>query len=184
VPTDVGRLFVALPVPPPVAQALVALQPTPGDGVRLLAAADFHLTLHFLGSREISPVREALQDVAGVRPSVTLTQPGQFRLNRRRRVLWIGVDSTEALTAIHAGTALALKAVGYEPESRPFRPHITLARLAASVPTVVVDAFLASSVPVAAAAFDCDRFALFRSETAPEGARYRVIESWPLGSDG
>jgi 2'-5' RNA ligase len=64
-----------------------------------------------------------------------------------------------------------LQASGLQPEERPLAVHVTLARHAAAV----------VRHPIAPAlAWHVGAFALVASELSTEGARYRVVSSWPL----
>lgn len=177
-----GRLFVALPVPRPVSTQLARLQP-PGDGgVRLVAAADMHCTLHFLGTRRIADVTDALRSVTAAGFDVRLAGLGSFSLRGGRRVLWAGIEPSEPLARLHDATAAALAAIGFEPERRAYRPHVTLARLAAGAPKGLTAGFTRGATPGLELRFRCREFALFESRTEPEGACYRVLESFALGS--
>jgi len=178
----VARLFVALPVPRSVAAILLPLRPQPSATVKPVAGADLHVTLHFLGSREIAPVRQALETVAARSFTGRLTETGSFSLRGGSKVLGVGVEAVADLVALHRQMAAALAAVGFEHESRPYRPHITLARLAARTPAHVADRFAESPLPARPVEFDCARFALFASDTKPDGARYRILDSYPLAN--
>jgi 2'-5' RNA ligase len=174
------RLFVASPLPQPVTAALAALRPDARPGVRPIDPADMHLTLHFLGHRDVEPARLAL---AGVRfPAFTLSlgRPGHFSLPGGKTILWVGIEPSDELTALHRVTAEALEPIGFEPETRPYRPHVTVARIASKPPATLVDTFDAGRLGPGPIRFECTRLALYRSETLPEGARYRVLASFPL----
>ena len=175
------RLFVAVPLPPATRDLLISLQPPAGDGIRLTAPENVHLTLHFLGQANAKLVVPALGLVAAKAFTAKLGAPGHFRLPQRKKVLWVGVEPAPPLLELHARVGAALETVGFEPERRPYVPHLTVARLAPKVPRRVVEAFERARLPADALEFDCKSFALYSSETAPEGARYRVIESYRLG---
>jgi 2'-5' RNA ligase len=176
----IARLFVALPITRPVAKALLKLQPPPSQTVKPVAEADFHITLHFLGGREIDPVRQALGTVTA-RPFVgRLNRTGHFSLRNGNEVLWVGVEAVEGLIALFRQSAAALDAVGFTPESRAYRPHITLARLAARTPASVADDFADSPLPGGPIEFECREFALYVSDYLPGVARYRIVERYPL----
>lgn len=175
-----GRLFVALPVPCPVSTQLARLQP-PGDGgVRLVAAGDMHCTLHYLGTRSITETGDALRSVVAAPFDVKVAGLGCFSLRGGRRILWAGVEPGKPLQRLHIATAAALAAIGFEPERRTYRPHVTLARLAAEAPRGLAAAFTRAPESGPALAFACREFALYESRTEPEGARYRVLESFAL----
>lgn len=174
------RLFVALPLPAPVTAALARLQPSAQDGVRPIDPADMHLTLHFLGQRNVEPVSRALGGVQFPAFALRLGSPGHFSPPGRKTILWVGIGPSAELVGLHRATGEALAALGFEPEARPYRPHVTVARMAPGLRGPLVDDFAAGSTVLDPAGFECSRFALYESETRPEGARYRVLESFPL----
>lgn len=176
-----ARLFVALPLPAGVAQAVAALRPRRAAGVRPVRRADLHITLHFLGDASAAAVEAALATVEADRFACRLGETGHFALRGGRRVLWVGIEAPPALQALHDAVGRALAPTGFEPERRRYRPHITLARLAPEAPARVVAAFEAGRAP--GRIFDCECFALYSSRTEASGARYRVIRTFPLGRD-
>jgi 2'-5' RNA ligase len=181
---EAARLFVGLQLPEAVRLALGGIQPSPREGLRPVAMADMHITLHFIGFARIRPVTGALARVVAPGFRLVLTGPGMFRMKRGRRILWIGVEPDPALIALHRLVGDALESTGFVPETRRFSPHITLARLNPKSATESVDAFLEAALPPEASAFECREFSLFSSDTTEEGARYTVIQSWPLAPDG
>lgn len=71
---------------------------------------------------------------------------------------------------------------GYEVEGRPFRPHITLARVRAPLPVERLRGLARVARSVRAAAMvRVERITLFESTLAPSGARYRRLHAAPLG---
>lgn len=175
---DVARLFVAIPVPASVSRELARLQPDPGPGVRPTAGSDMHVTLHFLGVSDVAPVCDALRSVRAPAFSLRFDRACLISTGRGKRIFWAGIEPAPLLSGLHARTAEALGAVGFRPEARAYSPHVTLARLTRKAPPDVV-ASLEATEP-APGEFECRRFALYSSMTRPEGARYDIIESWPL----
>jgi len=175
-----ARLFVAIPLPRSVTRRLVTLQPEAAKNVRPIAEPDLHVTLHFLGTAEVASVTEALASVRAHPFPIRLGEPGHFALRGRKTILWIGIEPSAAISALHAATAKALRTVGFEPETRPWQPHITLARLAGRGARHLVEAFEQTAPAEAPIGFECSQFALFESETHQEGARYRALERYPL----
>ena len=133
-PGTTQRLFVALSVPASTVAALGALQPQRAPGVRLTDPADMHITLHFLGQQDVGVIVRALSSVHA--PSCTLmpSAAGSFSLGGGRHAIWVGIELSPELLAVHAATGNALEASGFEPEPRPWVPHITLARLGPQAP--------------------------------------------------
>lgn len=130
-PGDTARLFLALQ-PPPAVQAALAAQVAawrwPADAA-VYAAADWHLTLHFIGpvSREQLP---------GLRTGLALPmQPFTLRLGTP--ALWphglavlLPRETPPPLRALHEQLAQRLQGLGLRLDARPYRPHLTLARRA------------------------------------------------------
>jgi 2'-5' RNA ligase len=110
-----------------------------------------------------------------------LGQAGVFSPGGSRTILWIGIASSDALLALHAATGAALASAGFTPEARPYVPHITVARLGAGAPADIGQGFLRPVPDPAAPEFECEAFALYASQVTSGSARYRILETWPLG---
>jgi 2'-5' RNA ligase len=125
------RLFVALDLPEPALRALSAFRDAAVDPVvwRPLDAASFHVTLAFLGQRDEADVAPCGTALAAVPVEEPLLALGRALL--LARVLSVALeDLTGGLGRLQAAVSAALSGAGlYEPETRPFRPHVTVARL-------------------------------------------------------
>ena len=89
---------------------------------------NYHLTLVFLG--ETGRAEEAAAALDRVEaPSFLLRSaaPGCFA-GRGGDIWWLGVEPLPGLMAVQAQLEAALRNAGFSPETRPYRPHITLAR--------------------------------------------------------
>jgi RNA 2',3'-cyclic 3'-phosphodiesterase len=146
-----------------------------------------HLTLKFLGSVEEADLSKltASADRAAARHSpldMTVREIGAFPNFRRARVVWIGVEQDARLELLHHDLEQACEQGGFEVEGRPFRPHVTLARIRAplSVDRLRALARAARSLKMKATVrVEC--ITLFESTLAPSGARYRRVHAAPLG---
>jgi 2'-5' RNA ligase len=172
------RVFVGIKVAPEVAGELARL----AEGlerfpVRLIAPADIHLTL-------VPPWNEASIPgaIERLRPVVNRFQPfaltfehvGYGPRPRRPRLLWAACMASDEIVALHAAL---LEAYG-QSEERPFRPHVTLARIRGN------GAAIARAHPIdrqISLAQQVDSVELFRSP--PPGERgYRILASLRLGT--
>jgi 2'-5' RNA ligase len=176
------RCFVAVLLPERVRAGLAAVcAELRGQtrGLSWVRADNLHLTLRFLGEVEpamLPHVQEAVTDAASaVAPfTVSLDGLGGFPPGRAPRVLWAGVSTGgEEMMALHTGLETALAARGIPRESRPFHPHVTLARArdprgAGGLASVLGAGPPFGEAPVAA-------LHLMRSELDPRGARYSVV---------
>ena len=169
------RLFVAIDLPDTVKDQLDALQ-THIPSARWVKRHQMHLTLFFLGETDRLPDIQAA--LAGIRArpfELTLTGVGRFpkRGKQPPRVLWAGIDAEPALAQLHHQVTTVLAEIGFEPEDRPFSPHITLARLKTREPLPEVDAFLSDHRAFRTPSITITEFVLFSSVLAPQGARYQ-----------
>lgn len=146
-------------------------------GGRPVPVANLHLTLQFLGNvsdERLAAVTAAGRAVACPHLVMTLDRTGWFEA---AQVLWLGCsEAPEALVRLAGELGQQLVAVaGLTPDPRPFRPHVTLARKVRNPPG------LRAPRPVT---WTVDGFALLESVTAPDGARYGVLEAFPAPGDG
>jgi 2'-5' RNA ligase len=176
VPEGVHRLFVAVPVPPDALDACRALidgirRGPAGRGARWVRTENLHLTLRFLGDTpadRVPAVAEAMRRAAGGTRAfeVRLAGAGAFPSSGRPRALWLGiVVGAPELGAIASAMEPPLAELGWPPEGRPFRPHLTVARTDAAS---ISDGARTASALVAAASgwqtsFTADRVVLYRS---------------------
>ena len=172
------RLFTAFPLPPEICSALAASRPAPASGVRLVASDQMHVTLHFIGEAEIGHVAELLQEVLMTPCELTLAGVGQFG---RGSVLWAAVQPHPALSQLHAAIGAALTAGDIAVESRPYRPHVTLARCKPYVPHAYLADFLQRHARLQLPPLLATRFALYSSTPTASGPLYRIERWFPSG---
>lgn len=184
------RLFLALELAPELLAALEqavaplrALEPR----IAWVDPARRHLTLRFIGEGDealAGRLASAIDGVAGRhRPfAMRLGGLGAFPNFRRARVLWIGVDGEPRLELLHHDLELACEEAGVELEGRPFRPHVTLARVRTPLDAEHARALAraARGIPFSATQ-EVAAITLFDSVLAPTGARYRRLHAAPLG---
>jgi 2'-5' RNA ligase len=172
------RLFFALwPGPDALAAATAAVQRLVPSGTGRPQRPDqLHLTLEFLGDvpePRLGSVLEAGEAAAG---SAT---PFEIVLDRlehwqRPQVLCLTASVIpEPLAALVWSLRSALSTRGFDPEKRPFRPHLTLARKVRLPPPAE------SVVPLRWAAHE---YSLVESITGPEGSRYERLSTWPMSA--
>ncbi|MFM7085007.1 MAG: 2'-5' RNA ligase family protein, partial [Hyphomicrobium sp.] len=95
------------------------------------------------------------------------------------KVLWAGLAPCEALETLARAHARAARAAGLPPERRPFKAHITLARL--KFPHIeTLTHILAQKARIKFRAFVVDSFVLFSSKPLVGGGPYVEEEVFPL----
>ena len=187
------RLFVALEIPEPVRREVARRMAGLRDRLpraKWVDPENIHLTLLFLGEtpEDRIPILSAkLRDAFAKHPplSVRLSGGGTFPPKRPARVAWIGLEAPEELAEVQSdAVAAAVEAVGFEPEERPFRPHVTLARCEPNWPRDAVDKFVATFPGEIGPPFTVDRGVLMQSKLSPRGAKYSVVEAFPMEAEG
>ena len=184
------RLFVAIDLSAALLAALdEAITPlrTLEPALAWTRAGQRHLTLKFVGDGDdtLVPRLAAAMDAAAAlhRPfAMQLGGLGAFPGFRRARVLWIGVEGEPRLELLHHDLEVAAADVGVEVEGRPFRPHVTLARMR-EVPELErarALARVARRIPFSATE-DVAAITLYDSVLAPTGSRYRRVHTASLG---
>jgi 2'-5' RNA ligase len=196
------RLFIGLALPAAIAGPLSELSAAaltgsgpPRHGLRVYPARDLHLTLCFIGEHDgVARLERALIDETRglAAPELRITGVGAFPDFDAPRVLWAGVvDETAGegrLAALHNRALTAALGSGWRRPSadaaRPFRAHVTLARLAegkqptaGAAPDVDLAAFRAVRPR---GAWVASEVGLFESDPHRTEGRYRVIADAPL----
>ena len=187
------RLFLAIepdaPTRTSISTAIDQIRSSAGDlssAFKWTAAANLHITLHFLGELPASRLPELRAALAGpidVPPFAAVTAAlGTFPGHGPPRVIWLSVgDGTEGMRRIHAGLRRRMAPVSISLDDRAFVPHFTLARTrdrdrrrARSIESVLVG--LAPPV----SRWLVDRVTLFESRLGSGPPRYEVVAHLPL----
>lgn len=185
--SDILRLFIALPLPNEVKQVLQTQQDSlklhlheHDKDIRWTTSEQWHLTLAFLGATN----RERLPQVQGAmersaKPIGTFmletTSPGAFPSLRRPSVLWLGVGGdVTSLQTLQFRLSEALSGM-LEPDDKPFKPHLTLARLKQFGLGAKVSEAFGNLPKTDAHAWTVDELCLYQSMLEPEGAKHNAI---------
>jgi 2'-5' RNA ligase len=176
------RLFVALDLPEAVRAELAAYRDTVADPAvwRPVGRDAFHVTLAFLGRRADDDAARVAALLPEHAAAPALRVAGALLLPpRRARVLTVGLEDPDGtLGGLQARVSADLAGAGlYVPERRPFRPHVTLARLRAGA-----GAPRAAPPPPPSVAFSGTAVTLYRSDLSPAGATYVPLAMRALGS--
>lgn len=141
-------------------------------GVRRVPRANLHLTLHFIGNvyfDEMACMQRQARQVEAEAFQLEIDGQGIFS---KPAVGWLGCSSVpDGLRQLHRQLGSRLQSCGFLPESRPYHPHVTVARKLESLNAE------ASFSPIA---WPVKEFALVEVQSVANGVRYRVVESYPL----
>ena len=181
-----ARLFVAVDLPGDVRSALAAWGREAADtdlALRPVGIESLHVTLAFLGHRALDDVEPLAQVVreAGGAPAELRVGEAIWLSPRRPSVLAAAIGDVSGRLGLlqQAVAAGAAEAVGWTPERRRFRPHVTGARVRRGyVPR------RGGVPPPPAATFTAGTMTLYRSHLGGRGpARYEALERVALDDD-
>jgi RNA 2',3'-cyclic 3'-phosphodiesterase len=172
------RLFLALELPAPTLDTLEAWAREHLHGGRLVPREHLHVTLAFLGRRpaaELGAIIGALREAVGAGAAIAF-EPVRWRETRSVGMIVLR-DLTSVATELATRLHERLAGLGvYEPESRPWLPHVTVLRFRERPRLDPPLPETGTFVPSGAAAF--------LSHLHPSGARYEVLESVSLTAGG
>ncbi|HVK58001.1 MAG TPA: RNA 2',3'-cyclic phosphodiesterase [Candidatus Kapabacteria bacterium] len=188
------RAFLAVKTPPEWDEKLADLQRNLkskfGSGAfRWVKPDQIHITLRFFGwlkIEEAEDLKQKLPPILKVHPPFALTCVGLgcFPNARRPRVFWAGLQGDlEMAGALQRKILAATDGYGEPPEERPFKPHLTLARLKEPDRRHVTDLEEAIS-----RGFQIDQpwkvttVLLMESHLSPKGSTYEVVAKFELGN--
>jgi 2'-5' RNA ligase len=185
-----ARLFIALDLPQDVRSGVVDWQQTAlaDPALRIVRPEALHITLVFLGyqaEKERKAIARAAFATEAEAPPVELqAEPIGVPPGKRPRLIALGANSEETL-ALQEGVQERLVAGGfYEPEKRPFWPHLTVARVKPEAPKSRKPALIRTEPhPLPEHMFRFfrpTRLVLFKSHLRRTGAEYEPMAELEL----
>jgi 2'-5' RNA ligase len=198
------RCFVALPLDEICSARLLRMQADlrrvlsndAARALRLTKPHAFHLTLRFLGdvaTQDIAPLQDALRQACEGQTSFALhlNGIGCFPHTRQPRVVWAGVGGDmDALRVLQSRVTQHTASFGEPPETRAYRPHLTLARVNAAHRQVAhqvgqaVEQLTQATTADAETPWRASEVQLIQSELGREGSRYTLLAAFPLSAPG
>ncbi|HEY5708871.1 MAG TPA: RNA 2',3'-cyclic phosphodiesterase [Solirubrobacterales bacterium] len=188
-----ARLFVALDLPGALRDGIVAWgrRELTDPALRVVLPESLHITLAFLGympEKDIERLTGIVEGLDGPAPTVEFGDPVAKPSRKRPRLLALPASSPGAVELQAELERRLVAARLYEPENRPFWPHVTVARVKSEgrgtkrprrvekAPGRLPKDLLQPTNLV--------RTTLYRSEIQPQGARYTPLAQVELSEDG
>jgi len=179
------RLFIAIELPDDVREHLVQLR----DRLKAQIAGawytrdqNLHVTLKFLGEVDERRSSELIESLSKVRIGGAIQASADkiecFPDRGPLRIVAAGFGGDlDAFAALHRAIEQRCQHLGFERETRKYRPHVTLARARPTLPSSVrkIAAETAASM-LPGPAFAVQEFALVQSRLKPQGAEYQTIQ--------
>lgn len=175
------RLFAALSIPADIAPGLIRRQHGL-EGARWRPAEAFHITLRFFGDlREdvAADLATELSQVTGEALTLELAGVGAFGEGENIHAVWAGVEDSPALRHLARTCETAARRAGLVPDTRVYRPHVTLAYLRRPSGDAVAHWIQANNL-LHSPPFTIATFGLYSSWQTDEGSRYRLEQDHPL----
>ncbi|MCY3727716.1 MAG: RNA 2',3'-cyclic phosphodiesterase [Nitrospira sp.] len=187
------RTFLAIDLPS-------SLQSAIGQNIRMVKrelpglswshSGNLHINLKFFGDTTESQVDQIRRVVE---PAIAHVSPfdlefkgfGVFPDKQSPRVLWIGLGGTlDRLVALAGCVGRAVVPLGFPEEERPFRPHLTVARVKKDHRAVgrVLDTLGTFTAPFSCGSLSVQRVTLFKSDLRPTGPVYTKL--WDVALNG
>jgi 2'-5' RNA ligase len=181
------RCFLALSLPDEVREELSELSLPEGAGIRPVWGESLHLTLLFLGEQTDSTITTlsiALQDLTVPVFTFDIRGVGCFPPRGAATVLWCGVAAPPELIALHRELGERLRnAIGFQPEERPYAPHITLARCSPSPSREALDRWYKQHQALQVGPLAASAVTLYFSQLNEQPVRYIPMATFPLKPD-
>jgi 2'-5' RNA ligase len=183
------RCFVAIELPAPIRASLADLQARLGleRVIRWTRTEQIHLTLKFLGEVPDGQVPEicstALAITAEIPPiRLEVCGAGCFPPRGPARVVWAGIAGPPPeLVACHRACEQAFAELGFPPEDREFRPHLTIGRSRDQRGTRDARSAVEGLSSFAAGSFTATEMIVFQSVLSRSGATYTPLARAEFG---
>ena len=177
---DEGSRRAAAALGEEVARLLLAAGAADRRGVTWVSAHNLHLTLRFLGEVDeertdqlVARLGDPFQTPAF---QLTLSELGVFPPEGPPRVVWIGVkEAGGSLAALYREIEARLRPLQFEPEARPFHPHLTLGRFRKPAGRRARDLVCTEIPPQDIGPSRVDHVTLYRSDLSPRGPTYTPL---------
>lgn len=186
------RTFLAAEVPDNLKKGLADLITRLKTGIQFTGAhpkwvdpTNIHLTLKFFGDTtdvQRKAIVESVRTTAKKHPkhTVRIEGVGIFPNPKQPRVIWAGVKKALPIAALQADIDEAMEDLGWTPEDREFRPHITLARIKSLRRTHALIDVVRGHSQFKVGEWPIGEIVLIQSTLRPEGPIYTPLERFEL----
>ncbi len=182
------RLFTAIPIPltEEVKSNIRHMQQSLKDErIRWIPAENMHLTLKFFGDtpgKQVPVIVQALQHAVASQPSFTmvLNRTGVFGSKHNPRVIWLGFEENREIYQLKSNVLKELEGVGIYEDRQNFVPHLSIARIKKLSDRPFFQKVLDKYKDRFYQEIYCDKLILYESILESTGARYKVIDTFPL----
>ena len=184
------RAFLAVDPPEEIFREIIGIQErlkkTIKGDIRWVRPEGIHLTLKFFGyvyQSDVANISLVVKNNVAYMKTLMLNvrNVGAFPTTTRPRVLWLGIDGdTDPLISLQAEMDTGFQEYGFKKEDRPFRPHLTLARVKEPKGLIGLAEAVKKNGDYVAGSFSVSGLTLFKSDLKPTGAIYTKLSYFPF----
>lgn len=184
------RTFIAISLTDDIrrslAELITELRKTGAD-VKWVPAEKIHITLKFLGNTDdslIPKIKERLIKKLSHFNTfyIKIGGVGCFPSERRPRVLWVGIENSDALRSLQKDIDAEVSGLGFAAEERPFSPHLTIGRVRSQRGITEMPGTFAKFRFSDFGVLEVKSIHIMKSELKPAGAEYSSLAEIPLGT--
>jgi len=181
------RSFVALELPPQLRDSLAELirrfRPMAPEGVNWVRSENLHLTLLFIGDvqpHKIAEIDEAIKILLEGFPAFRFSALGlELFPASEPRMIWLKLNAeNDDIFKLQRRMLNALRVLGIEPDKKPLKLHVTLARLKTAISPELAREIMQSDIRTPSLVFPT--ITLFKSVLTPTGPNYSVLHEYNL----
>lgn len=156
--------------------------------IKWVSLNNLHLTLKFLGdveSENVSQIISKMNFVAGKHKEfkALLKGAGIFKDFYHPKVLWLGLRDCSEFEPLKNDVENEIGDLGFEIDYRKFTPHLTIGRFKNPGSMHELKHFVSTNQETYFQSVPVKDLTLFESILKPEGPKYKIIESIPLGQE-
>jgi len=183
------RTFIAIDLDPEIKKTLFQLIDELDKGhknIRWVRHGGMHLTFKFLGEinrEKVSEIENVLNRISKKYEPFILKfkGTGYFPPQKKNpRVLWVGIEEEETLTALQSQVEEELEKLGFPRERRKFHAHLTLGRVKSLSNIRETISLLEKYRERNFGEMKADKITFFQSILKPTGAEYSVLSEFDL----
>lgn len=154
--------------------------------VKWVSADNLHLTLRFLGDTDESLIpnigRSMLKTIESHRRlHIKVKGLGAFPNLKNPHIAWIGMENSTQLDALQKDIESAVRLLGFAPDDKLFKPHLTIARIRSPQGITELVKELSAGKDEDFGIMEVDSVCLMKSELSPSGPKYERLLTAPLG---
>ncbi|MGM0497893.1 MAG: RNA 2',3'-cyclic phosphodiesterase, partial [Bacteroidota bacterium] len=155
------------------------------EKIKWVDPQNFHLTLFFIGDTDSEQIANVTKELSNLADDFSSTQIkleglGVFKNINKPRVLWAGISEFQGLKDIKLALDKQMLQLGFNPDAREFKPHLTLARMKWIEDKRKLESLLKEYKDVIFQYSEIDQLIYYESILKESGPEYKPIEKFML----